>query len=404
MSQQRDKFSKAMMHEKGEDESGYGSEGSMDGGAETKRWGSNRMNSSGNEMMEMKREMAKMMGMITDLKEEALDRERKLGNEILEKNKVIEQLTVSNSATEKLKQHAWPSHDHFSTAVAWRRVFSLQIDRAKAEGIPYGMIANSISNHFVNDAKIAQKFGDLANKYDTSSLDGVILVIDNLNPGEASLSAETKFNSLQMLKTEDGLDYINRLSASHDDFFSDTARKPYMVKKQFLANFKHNDQALNDHERQILGAYSNMNEMVMAAKNMIIERVEKDKEEAREALELNVMDDAARPPQRQQHFSQNLQFAPHPPTTFVEHPTMAPHPVPTPTMVPPTLPQRLPPALQSTIIAEQQHQQGHHQPQQERQTRPFRNGAIRRPMMVQYKDRVPAGDQVRRVSIKECFA
>ena len=329
-------------------------------------------------------------------------------------------------AAKKLKQYSWPLYDHFSTAVSFRRAFNLQIERAKDEGISPEMIANSISNHFIKDGKIAQKFGNLAKSHDTKTLAGVVKVINNLTPGDDSLSAEDKFRSLQMLKNENELDYMQRLSASHDDYFPDVKGKLMKVKDQFLENFKHGDCSLNDREKEVLGAYGDMNELAIKAKKTIQTRMAA-KNKSKESLDINAIDET-------QKQAKAKQYAPGAQQPNVQYPPMVSQPIPIPattlpqmqqmTQAPPPYamaqhpmqmtqtqqpimqqPQMQQPQMQQPQMQQpQMQQQQMQQPQQQFQQGFTRRPAIKRPLEVPFKDRVPAAADAQRASFGEVQA
>ena len=297
----------------------------------------------------------------------------------------------AKEAVKRLQNYCWPVYEHFSTAVGFRRTFELQIEKAKSEGIPQELIANAISSHFIKDSRMAQKFGNLAKTYETRTLDGISQVIAHLNPSEDSLGAEEKFRMLQMHKNENGLDYVQRLAASHDDLFPNGQGRNFRIKNQFLDNFKHGDYNLTASEKLTIGAYDIL-EMATVSKKVLEQKMAAKKDKTN--LDINALDQPKEvqklPVQQPQQAMPQMVQQP------MQYQQMAPQQMQMPQMV-----QQAPQLVQQGA---QMMQQVPQMARQQQQQQPRRQNGVRRPLRVPFSDRVPAADGIQRITMEEYFA
>ena len=159
-------------------------------------------------------------------------------------------------------------------------MFKQQILRAKNEGIPDHAITNSVCMSLLEDKRTADQLNSLTEQYDSTSLEGILSIIENLESGENSRNATERFHEICMEGNETARSYLGRLKRAHKMLFpGESERETNMIRKQFLDGFCHKGESLSNGEKRYLYNTPDINDL--CARTMYIL---KDNEEKRRRM------------------------------------------------------------------------------------------------------------------------
>ena len=125
-----------------------------------------------------------------------------------------------NEARWAIKSYTWPCLDNFTTIEGYKNMFKQQILRAKNEGIPDHAITNSVCTSLLENKRTSEQLNSLAEQYDSTSLEGVLSIIESLESGENSRNATERFHEIAMEESETARSYLGRLKKGPQNLVS----------------------------------------------------------------------------------------------------------------------------------------------------------------------------------------
>ena len=199
-------------------------------------------------------------------------------------------------ARREIRDYIWPNMADFTTEEGFKNMFKKQIMRARQDGIPKKTIANSVCMALLKNRRTADMYSELSDQYDTSSLSGVLKIIDNLDSEQNSRNATERFYEICMEESETARSYLGRLKRAHRALFPrESERETNMIRKQFLEGFRYKGQELDESDKKYLYNTPELNDLCTRAMFVVKENQEKERKKEvrgkeRTYRELNTVD------------------------------------------------------------------------------------------------------------------
>ena len=178
-------------------------------------------------------------------------------------------------AEERMKNFKWPklASLEFET---WRRLFYSHIHDARSQGIPDELIRNSIVQFLMSQECTLHDYARLTQKYDPSTLDGVMSIIAKLDPREQQFSSEERFKLMKFKQGDDAMRFMNRIQCQFRDMYGLGAPgEKRRIKAQFVEGYIVKGVKLSPNEKKLLSIYDNLTDLSIAAQEIMDEKVER---------------------------------------------------------------------------------------------------------------------------------
>ena len=201
-------------------------------------------------------------------------------------------------ARREIKDYIWPNMSDFTTEEGFKNMFKKQIMRAKQNGIPKKTIANSVCMALLKNKRTADMYSELCEQFDTTSLSGVLKIIDNLDSEQNSRNATERFYEINMDESETARSYLGRLKRAHRALFpKESDKETNMIRKQFLEGFRYKGEELSDSDKKYLYNTPELNDLCTRTMFVVKENLDKEKKKEggrdrkdRQYRELNTVD------------------------------------------------------------------------------------------------------------------
>jgi hypothetical protein len=190
-----------------------------------------------------------------------------IGNQ--EEQKKLQRKEYMQGEFKRLEATRWPHPENFATHGDFYTIVVSHAEKLLARGHPQDLIAESLDN-FLMSSKKAPKYGAVALRRDTSTLEGALDALEACDIVYMGTTGEERFNNIKRHPGEDLEGYMARCANSYDKMGNGdpnhSKARPRRIKEQFFkgANI----------ERSYADRFMGMNDL-----DSLVARVIKDEEE-----------------------------------------------------------------------------------------------------------------------------
>lgn len=178
-----------------------------------------------------------------------------------------------------IKDYTWPVPSTYDCMLTFERMFRLNVDEARKEGIEEGVIKTAIQQHLMKSHETSESFAKYAQECDKNkrsmTIDGILKSIASMDPITRSLTAEEKYAMLKVKADEMAVKYMDRCESTFDDTFKgQTVGRRRRIVKQFLDGFVKDHLGFNAREKELLGLHTDLTDLALAAETKMREKLD----------------------------------------------------------------------------------------------------------------------------------